>query len=362
MKKNIDTFMRWGMPGWTLIMGFLLFVVFDYVSANDPTMFNLINIALNGSDVWQLFITAILVAGAGIPLGFIIYQVYFYLRWNSPVSENGFLPPMIVGRVAELKDTRKDLEENDLALGKKWRKKLLLPEGDHRSDWYYLGPLVADALVDADSTGSIYERHNYVMNMLHSLGASHLGLAMGFLCYMIFKWKISHTELWWGAVAFVTCLIMVALLSKEDLRNLGKDFRVYKGVVIEHPAELFLAFLFFIYFVVNPGLNILLPFQLPLIFCWLVAGLWAYSVKNERWFVLLLALTVTGLAYLIRWLLPANLINWPIILSILIFSSISLTFLKNRQNAREQMVTMEYYYLQRYFEKLSKKKNSKTKG
>jgi len=349
MNKNIDTFARWGMPGWSAIIGFLIFVLVDYLSANNSTMYNKINGVFVSDGIWQLTIAALLIAGAGIPLGFIIYQLYFYLRWNSPVSEDGLLPPLIVGRHAELDDTLQTLSIKDIALDEEWRKKLL-PEGsDHRSIWLYMGPFLVDTLIKADASNTVYDRHSYLMNMLHALGASHLGIIIGYSSYLLLKWKLGQSELWWMAVSFFVALIVVILLSKEDFRNHDKGSKLF-GVLIIYPAEVFIASLVLIYFVTNPALNTLFPYQLPWILCAGIAFLWGYSVKKGRAFLSVVFIVSSGIAFAFKLLLPRILLqaNWPAMLSILIFCGLSLIYLKNRQNTREQLAAFEYYYIQKF--------------
>ncbi len=356
--KGFDTFLRWGIPGWTTFISFIIFVASDYLSANDSTMFHVINKALSAEGLWQTLMAGWLIVGAGIPLGFIIYQIYFYLRWNSPVSRDGLLPPFIVGRNAELLDTVRDLTPNDLTFSESWRLKLYNDE-DHKAKWYYLARLITDALTDEQEPDIIYGRHSYLMNMLHSLGASHVGLIIGFFAYLLFKWRLGQAELWWAVVAVVIVFISVFLHSKEDLRNTEKPH--FLSFTIVHPAEVFLGSLFFLYFSLNPGLNDLFPYFIPFFFSLLVGLYWGWSSRECRKFIwglsILLVLIVVLVGYGGLLNVVVKNLNWPILLATLLFASLSLAFLKNRQNAREQLVTMEYYYLHKYTQKKVNDKN-----
>jgi hypothetical protein len=360
MNKNFDTFLRWGMPGWSAIMGFLIFVLTDYFSANDSTMYDKINSAFASQGLWQLTVAALLVAGAGVPLGFIIYQIYFYLRWNSPVSEDGLLPPLVVGRRAELDDTLHTLKIKDLAFKEKWRDELLSEGEDHRTTWFYMDPFLVDTLIQADKDGTVYDRHSYLMNMLHTLGASHLGIVIGYVSYLLFKWRMEQSPLWWLVVAFGVILVVIILLSKEDLRNRNKKPNLF-GMQIMYPAELFIASLVLVYLVNNPALNILFRYQLPWFICAGIALLWGISVKSGRRFLMVIFVFATICAYVIKFLIPPSIqinANWPVMLSILLFCILTLIFLKNRQNTREQLVTFEYYYVQKYIVDYQKSKKN----
>jgi hypothetical protein len=85
-----NKFLRWGIPGWLIPVTMLIFIVLDALSANDSLMYETISGIFEASDFIQIIFAAVLVSGAGIPIGFIIYQIYYYLRWSSPFSGKGF--------------------------------------------------------------------------------------------------------------------------------------------------------------------------------------------------------------------------------------------------------------------------------
>jgi len=347
--KDETTFIRWGIPGWTVAIAILIFVFSDYFSANDDRMFVLLNQAFLSTGSWQALLAALLVSGAGIPLGFVIYQIYFYLRWNSPVSKDGFFPPLIVGRLAELKDFMRDLSADDLSLGIDWRKDLISGADDHRSVWYYVTSLLAEAFLSADPGGGASDRHKYLLDTLHTLGASHLAFYFGFGTYLLIKWRLGHVELWWSVIALMVVFVTKIFLSTEDRRN--KNALKILNMTVKYPAEVFIASLFFLYLTLNPAVNVLLPPGFPIILCLTVFWLWGWSVRDSReiiWGLAIVLLIITSAVKLSPIAKGLHSLNWPVILSVLIFTSISLAFLKNRQNTRETLVTMEYHYVRRY--------------
>lgn len=354
--KDQATFIRWGIPGWTAAMTFVIFVFSDYLSVNDNRMFILLNQAFASAGIWQAILAGLLVAGAGVPLGFIIYQVYFYLRWNSPISRDGLFPPSIVGRWADIKDTIKDLDEEALALGESWRQRLSSGK-DHRASWHYLSALIYDAISSADSNNIVYNRYNYLKDLVHALGASHLGLTLGFGAYLIVKWKIWQAGLGWPFISIAIMFVVLMLVSKEDGRN-KKPLKLLR-MRVEYPAELFLSSLIFIFLSLNPALNTVIPFFLPSLMCIGVFLLWGWSVRQSREIIWGWTLVLVGIVYILHispWLYVITIwVNWPVVFSTLIFSCISLVFLKNRQNTREDMTTMEHYYLQQFIN--SKRQN-----
>jgi hypothetical protein len=366
--KNLEASLRWGIPGWTVFISFFIFLVSDYLSANDDTMYQFLNTTFS-EDMWQLVLAAVLIAGAGVPLGFVLYQVYFYIRWNSPVSKDGMLPPLIVGREMELGDTVCDLEDEDICMGVDWRRRVLSTPYDHRGKWHYLSPLLAEACLALDPEGALSERHSALFNRLHSLGASLLGLAVGFGGYLLAKWRLNQAQLWWVVAALVITFVTVLFVSLEDrARRRWKGRR--RARLLCHSAEVFISALAFLYAVLNPELNSLLPYEIPAILCGIFVLVWGVSAKESREFEGILKLLIPFLGILVvvkrlglLWVVSVyvkhrglsnvdNLANWPVILSILLLLCIFVAFLKNRQNARAALTSLEYYCLRRYLAKV----------
>lgn len=89
---------RWGIPGWSVIISLILFICFDFIGGGGNKILNIVKSMIDDSDILELAICGIVVAGAGIPIGYFLYQIYFYFRWNSPWSKEGPLSPVIGGR------------------------------------------------------------------------------------------------------------------------------------------------------------------------------------------------------------------------------------------------------------------------
>ena len=62
----------------------------------------------------MISLTAILVAASGIPIGFSIYQFYFFLRWNSPFTREGLLSPIIPGRKSDMEHSDKGYKQGNI--------------------------------------------------------------------------------------------------------------------------------------------------------------------------------------------------------------------------------------------------------
>lgn len=352
MKKD-ESFLRWGMPGWTFIVGFILFVFLDFIIAGDSTVYDLVNSALTDQELLKTLIATILIAAAGIPIGFIINQIYFYIRWNSPVSKSGFLPPLIVGREVELKMMLMDLEDKDLEFGKTWRDNLLNSATDHRGAWHYISQLLTEIFSEMDHSCSLAEKHHYYLTTLHSLGASQVGFTMGFILYLIAKVKVQHASPILLPIALLIIIITLALLNVGDY-PLDKTESSNKFFV-RHWAEVFIASLFFLFFALYPyyGDDFSYSYVIPLLICTVLGIYWGMVDEESSrvlWLITLLLVSFSLFMRITNYANQLTWINWSVLFSILVFNSISLAFLKNRQNTRDALGTLEYYTLRRYLE------------
>lgn len=352
--KSDSQFIRWGIPGWMVAVSFISFMLLDYLSANDSTIFNAINnVSLDNQIVWWLVIAGFLVAGAGIPLGFLIYQIYFYFRWVSPASKDGLLPPLINGRMKEMNDSLRDLDPMRLGLNTKWRKKLIASNRDHRSVWHYISPFLHEVYIGLDKDGTLRNHTNYLKETVHSLGASYLGVAFGYAVYLITKWRFTNASLLSLGYAVIITIVIFFLISIEDnsYKNKSKSGEKYSGDF----AELFLSCLIFFYGALNPGLNKELHNTLWGI---LLGGglLLGYSLKEKRWLIIALTLVLFLVSLYVYnsplYDLLLIKMDWPITLSIIIFEFLTIVFLKIRQSTVDQLTSFQYHltmmYLNRY--------------
>lgn len=350
--KSDSQFIRWGIPGWMVAVSFITFMVLDYFSANDLTTFNAINnISLDTQAIWWLVFAGFLVAGAGIPLGFLIYQIYFYFRWVSPVSKDGLLPPLINGRMTEMNDSLKDLDPVKLGLKSKWREKLITASKDHRSIWHYISPFLHEIFLELDKDNVLHNHINYLKETMHSVGASYLGVTFGYLAYLTTKWKLTQASLSSLAYVVATTIVFVFLLSVENKNfRKSKSGEKYSGDY----AEILLGCLIFLYGTLNPGLNKELHHALWAIF--VIGGLLlGYSLKQRT--KMIIALTI-GLFFisLAIYNLPIfqstlGKIDWPITLSIICFEFLTIVFLKIRQNTIDQLTSFQYHLTMIYLDK-----------
>lgn len=241
MKNEVDfsKLAYWVLPGWICVLSFLTFVIIDILAGDssgniigsnnvaDKRIFTSVTLFLNailgaGAEGNDNVITAIGIAAATLPLGFSIYQVYFYIRWNSPFSRDGLLPPLILGRMNDLKETLEDIKEQQLYMPWAWRKRLVKHPfftQDHRFRARYVELLFHEAAQKLDTTFgglSIYSRHHYLQQIMHTLGASTVSIYLGFFTYLYYKVQIKHLPLpVYLGITFIFSLTLFLLLNWE---------------------------------------------------------------------------------------------------------------------------------------------------
>lgn len=326
-----------------VIVAVVLFVSFDAISisanVNNNSLLNQFgtSIAMLTPSPLTTFLVAIIAAGSsGIPLGYIIHELYYYIKWNSPISKGGLLPPLISGwenalvRVCvevdppgkiEEESTEEDagnennfrrffklLDPRSFIRREKDKKRLidevykkniriLAPDdlrirdelaNRKRVSWHYITELVEAVMISfskdtAEAELRINKYENRIDRM-HSLGASHLGFSIGFGIYLILKLLLGiqndTVSVYYIFGALLLTLITMTLLS------ISFDS---KGQY----AEIFIATLLFLSWSLNPNvlsLGILDSDDLPKIqpgisyailgFCLILILLWIIARHN----------------------------------------------------------------------------------
>jgi hypothetical protein len=154
---------RWGIPGWIFFMTIFIFklttVSYDVVA--------LLNSFTNPAVVAGF---AAFFAALGVPLGYVLYQVYYGLKWRTI-------------RTNTLSLAIKDIPDIDSLLSKKSGLEL----------WYTIEGYF-DSLMSVQSYGKkisykdLVRRYNSFSNRtsrIHGLGASSLAMVSGFILFVI---------------------------------------------------------------------------------------------------------------------------------------------------------------------------------
>lgn len=381
-----NKFLRWSIPGWIAILSAIVFTTLDVISSfrpnQTPQMFPSILALLKVVNNQNTFANIFFVALAGLPLGFIIFQFYFFIRWNSPFSGDGLFPPFIVGRKEDIARTIRNIPYEKLALGdKQWRIDWINHQAfnsDHCFRWQYIESLFTEIAqkIDTKYVGfAIYSRYRYLLDMLHILGASLGAVYLGFFTYLIAKMRFEKLILTnYAAVIAFSLVILIFLLEREDKVQYenstnGKPNHVHEAVFaflrnkvqINNPSTLFIFTIGLIIFFASPvlisndnfdfnhqyGLRILI--FLFGSFIWITRS----PKKEERWglglclflsFLISITIRYHRVIYFDKW------IDWTFLSPLFIFLVLNMILIKNRQNSRNELSSVQYYTFNRYLE------------
>ncbi len=388
--SDANKFLRWSIPGWVSILSAIIFVSVDVISSTDnmvklfPTIKDLIINIGNGDELANILIVAL----AGFPLGYLIYQFYFFVRWNSPFSRNGLFPPFIVGREVDLNRILRKIDLEKLNITKmEWRKDWITNDAflnDHSFRWQYIESLFTEIVQKIDSQYQgvkIYERYRYLLDLMHTLGASIAGMYLGFFLYLIIKMRKEALPLTTFAVfsCFALFFLLISLDIEDRYRHIEQELDtipdgkkkkdaviVLKGfgkeLFINFPSIMYLLIFGMVIFFVSPSLIANQDHFLSPNYIWRVGFViiliifskflrWGSS-KEEEWSLGIVLFIGLAISLLLRFHFEGfiNTLDWSFINSLYIFLVMNLVFLKNRQNSRDDLIALQYYTLQRCIE------------
>jgi hypothetical protein len=200
MSIDANKLLRWAIPGWVTFLSILIYFSIDMALNTQGILVQSIRcIVENNSPLLGTFGitgTSLLIAVVGFPLGFLIYQIYYYSRWNSPLSSEGLPFYSEYGRNDEQKRMLNDISNQQLIIGPgSWRDKIVNDKRFKSSHQYtagYLDPLFLEILSRDNKGEKIYRRYLYLNEILHILGASIVGINIGFFLYAFLKSRIEY--------------------------------------------------------------------------------------------------------------------------------------------------------------------------
>lgn len=382
---------RWAIPGWVAILTYIAFVILDIMGAGhtqtglSESVWAILETLQNEKAISPSLLGLLIAAVAGVPLGFLIYQTYFFLKWNSPFSRNGLWPFMRGG----LDDIDRMLGEIPLAMLAKnipWQEEIVsqpIFKIDPGIRWRYIDFRFTEIVNDQEKPDSaLYSRYRYLYEMVHLLGVSGLGIYLGFLSYLVHKMSVEPGQYIFYFVFIIGLLYVLTQLlsleedskqkcqeSKELLTSgtcYGVTFRRL-NIVFEFPASLWLMVLGIILFMVHPSLapsrdsvflylDIVLRFILVVVFAftvWPELSIKQKAINGSRLSIILACLLGIAIFFyrdsLLGWF------DWPFALPTLAFSILNLIFVRNRQNARYDLHGLQNYTFRHF---LSGSKNN----
>ncbi len=185
--------LRWGIPGWILFVVVALLLTIDSALGGKTSLPAPASLLARDS-----FAAALLVAGAGVPVGYLLYQVYFCWRWNSRWSGKDIRIGSFEvqqGRIAGIRQTLQGV-----GVDKKIKKPIWLGQyvaylnrflkggnTDYRRAWNYMEIILLEFGTRDEASKILYERSRYLLDMLHGLGVCMWAVFCGGLFWFIAK-------------------------------------------------------------------------------------------------------------------------------------------------------------------------------
>jgi hypothetical protein len=369
-------YLRWGLPGWMMYLALFGFALIDITFTQNSSLnrffinFQRLIDNTGPTSSFSTIIIGLMVAAAGIPMGFIIYQFYFFVRWNSPFSRDGLFPPLVVGRMNDLERILDDIPDSQIRNGEEWRKTWIdnsLYKTDHCEKWRYVENYFIEVIqkLDVDPKSiSIHSRYRHLIDLLHILGAGLFGIYLGYLGYLMLKVKFYSQSLSTFLIICAVCLVtLIFFLEMEDrfrkkaLVNAkeGKQssFFTYANFSVMY-IYLVGAFLYFGSPSVYPNtysqealIRRSVILAIPLL-VWLLSS--NKHTIGLRIVEIIAMLLLGSVAYLIsqyaRTIIAFDL--WPFGWATYAFLITNMVFLKNRQNARDDLIAMQNYTIKRF--------------
>lgn len=377
---------RWGIPGWISIVSLGIFILLDILFGDSSDLYQTIAPLFILTEEINPAIFALLVAAIGIPMGFIIYQAYFFLKWNSPFSKEGLMYPWFPGRDSDVNRILHGFDEK-LTLNKDWRKTMLfgrLASIDHRSKSRYLEMFFTEVVqkLDSNNSVSIYSRYRYLYEVVHTLGASTIAIYLSIFIYtgLITLPETAINDLaQYALVGFIFVFILFYLLNKEDteMYNLENDTRSsidepyivvfpFKRIntSVVFPTGIYMYSLTVIILFINPAFTPNLTFWdtiIRLFLCVMAIVVWMRSKRNATESMrrgdliflsipLIFSMTIRLIVYYFPGAINIYQLDWSFLLVIYFFLFANWILFRNRQNAKDELISLQRYTFNRYLD------------
>lgn len=203
--------LRWFIPGLLLNLSTLGFLCVRF--ALNGNVLTVTEFARGNFGTLIAFLTAL--AGLGVPIGFIVYQVHYWLYWRVPLPF--FKRPQDRG-YSVLKDSRTDWQDlvgypmdeqahlekgREIKIGK-WRFYLkdrpLLERYEHN---WRLATIAFYLVVQRSKHEAVAKQVEFLADMYHGLGATLVSVWLGYSSYLIYDIGMHRSQIMNGEVMFI---------------------------------------------------------------------------------------------------------------------------------------------------------------
>jgi hypothetical protein len=363
VESDLSKLTRWIVPGWVALLSFLFFISVDMIHGDilKPDIYESLLNSLGNAIGENSIMNSLLIAASGIPIGFIVYQIYFYIRWNAPLSCHGLIPGFSSGRMDENDEILSNCSEAQNKYLDNMREKFGYTDddkykSDHKYHWRFIELLFTDSCKTQDndrSTVSFYARYRYLHEITHTLGASTVAIVLGFLCYMvlkIIKTDVSFPPLIIFIVFVIICFFYVCLVLEISSEKKSHQEKY------THQGLKFITALIIVNSLFNPLLDIItqgakIMILILFLFVWIISTILREKLSDKKVNIksligyLFIIISLTVLQLFKRRLIFINNIDWAFLSNLLLLLLGSLILVKNRNNAYNDLKALESFVI-----------------
>jgi hypothetical protein len=339
-KIHRRTAAEWALPAWVMSIAFFVFIVIDRLVSHSMLLMNWASETAS-HEIAKFALGGLAISLAGFPIGYILYQVYHYIRWSSPLANDG-THIFRFGRSIELTEI---FDGVDLEKMSDLDKSALrsIRDGanlDHRSAWRELIPFLKRGLDQSTMKDIFRSTERGLLDNYHMLGTSCLGAIFAYAIYILTTMRLRlidnnpNAEI---SVAFIYfCFVIIAFvfiaLVFDDL---------FDSSVFDHSPELLLTLCLLVFFGLNADTTARGFYQGAMAL--VVAGCvsWSVIVSRLRKRILISTMAVYLLMQIaaIRnaWSgIPTS--SWAVFMNTIVLCSFMVMFLRNRNNTGKTII------------------------
>lgn len=362
---DLTRFTRWIIPGWVYFLAVIIFILADTLSLTVSQGYNdsILTIAERHlallPDSFPSLFSVIFFALAGVPLGFLIYQAYYFIRWNSPFAKYAISSclPLDEDSIFKKEACEKFKKADNVGRIIIRCTEMIFLESCKRIDMNSNGP-------------SVYARYRYLYEVVHTLGASMIAVIFSFFSYAIIVLKLQKPQhsFVYGAISFAIMIIFSAILHGQydncDVTRHAYCIPLWGRICFSYFSSQLVISLWIVNIFINPTISAVNTQVDITIKFFLVASfliVWIVPQRNKKspqktldendkgnaiWYV-----ATISVAILARRILDENvsvygdIIYWPFITTYITFLTIILVLFINRRNASRDMEMLISYTL-----------------
>lgn len=187
---------RWGIPGWVFLMTYTI-----YVMAIHKFELNALMQYFGGQPTILAGVAAFFIA-LGVPLGYLIYQIYFWFKWTFG-SKDAYIAM----------DQIKYFD--------------CIKTGNVRDDWravekrfdYLMSVVSEQKEISYKDLKRRYDQYSNRTSRAHGLGASLVAMALGLITFIVLNGLKPMPIIYFGGSIIVQALIFTAILSNYNAQN-----------------------------------------------------------------------------------------------------------------------------------------------